>query len=102
MIKNRQLQYMVQFEVFAYDAEQLERLIPNQKVKLAEYAERGFLLSYRLNMNKSKHWAIFNVSSEHELLRLIDDLPMTMYMDFNYDQLISIHHIHMMPTISLN
>jgi len=95
-------QYMVEFEVPQPMTEDMFLLVPEQKQKFDELFTSGKLLSYSLSMDRERLWAIFMASSESELLTYIDMLPMTPYMDFDYDELMFYNTVSMLPSMSLN
>lgn len=99
---NSTTQYMVEFDIKYADVETFMTLIPEQRKIVDLYFLDGSLLSYSLNMNRSKLWAVFSVDTENKLLLLIDGLPLTQFMDYNYHELMFHNGLHMIPSISLN
>lgn len=77
-------------------------LVPEQRACVAQLFRKGSLLSYTLNQNRSKLWIIMTASDDSELLYLIDLFPMSMYMDYNWHELMFHETVSMIPTMSLN
>lgn len=94
--------YMVEFDIQLPDDEMFMKLIPEQRKKINDFFHKGYLMSYSLNENRTKLWGVFRVSNESELIQLLDQLPLTSYMDYNYEQLMFHNSLHMIPSISLN
>ncbi len=95
-------QYMVEFDIPIPFPEEMLAMIVDQREAFDVLFHRGRLLSYCLSVDRSRLWAIFVASSESELLSLIDELPMTPYMDFDYEELMVYTSVSMLPTMSLN
>lgn len=95
-------QYMVEFEVPRPLTEDFLAMIPDQRHALDQLFTNGKLLSYTVASDRSKVWAVMIAESESELLRYIDELPMTPYMDFDYCELMFYNTVHLMPAMSLN
>ncbi len=95
-------QYMVEMEVPRPVNEEFMSLIPEQRQAVSTLFGRGKLISYSLDQERSKLWIIMTASSESELVLLLDELPMTMYMDYQYFELMFHETISMIPTMSMN
>ena len=95
-------QYMVEFDVPIPLTDSFLDLIPDQREILDLYFSEGKLLSYTVASDRSRVWAVFIAESESELLSYIDDLPMTPYMDYDYNELMFYNTVHLMPAMSLN
>lgn len=95
-------QYMVEFDIPQPMTEEMLFLVADQKKKFDELFTKGKLLSYSLAIDRHRLWAVFLASSESELLTYIDMLPMTPYMDFDYDELMFYNTVSMLPSMSLN
>lgn len=94
-------QYMVDFSVPPL-TEDLMELVPEQRDYLENFFTQGKLLSYSFSLDQTKLWAVMMAASESELILLIDKLPMTPYMDYNYHELMLHNTVHLMPSMSLN
>jgi len=95
-------QYMVEFEVPLPLTEDLLEMIPEQREAIDRLFTSGKLLSYSLSSNKSRLWAVILAESESELLAYIDRLPMTPFMDYDYNELMFYNTVAIMPSMSLN
>ena len=93
---------MVEFYVPQPLTEDFLDMIPKQREAVDELFATGKLLSYSLAMDRSTLWAIMLADNESELITLIDSLPMSAYMDFDYSELMFHNTVHLMPTMSLN
>lgn len=93
---------MVEFAVpFPLTAEFVS-LIPRQRESVDKLFTAGKMLSYSLSLDRTKLWAILIASEEAELIRLLDTLPMTPYMDYNYSELMFHNSVYLLPAMSLN
>lgn len=95
-------QYMVDFKVPFMRDEEFNKLIPQQRKQVNDLFVGGKLLSYTLSANREKLWAVFLVSSESELLHTIDRLPLTVYMDYQYYELLFHQSLRLLPSLSMN
>ncbi len=93
---------MVEFDLLYPDDMEFMTLIPEQRNLINQYFVDGKLVSYSLNQERTRLWAIFKSETEMELISLIDSLPLTRFMDYNYEELLFNNNISMIPTISLN
>jgi len=96
------IQYMVEFRVPDPITQEIISLIPDQREVVETLFTGGKLVIYSLAQDRSKLWAIFVASSESELLNLIDRLPLSSYMDYDYHQLMFHQSVQLLPALSLN
>jgi len=99
---NEVKQYMVEFDILYPLEEELVALIPDQRTAVNDLFTDGVLHSYTLNIDRTKLWAVFQLENESNLIRIIDSLPMTRYMDYTYHELTFHNSLNMIPAISLN
>ena len=95
-------QYMVSFDILYPMGEELVALIPEQRDAINKLFHQGVLLSYTLNLERTKLWAVLQIENESRLINIVDNLPMSRFMDYNYDELTFHNSLHMIPSISLN
>ena len=95
-------QYMVEFDVYYRIEGDFEEKIPRQKAAISKLFTKGKLLSYSLSKERTKLWAVFLVDSESELISIIESLPLTPYMDYDYKELLFHNGLSLIPTMSLN
>lgn len=95
-------QFMVEFKVPSPFPAELYRLIEDHRAVVNKFFNKGKLTSYALASDRSKLWAVFLASSESELLQLIDKLPLSQYMDYDYQELMFHQSIRLLPAMSLN
>ncbi|GLR17740.1 muconolactone Delta-isomerase family protein [Portibacter lacus] len=95
-------QYMVEFDVYYQIDGEFESKIPSQRDAISRLFAQGKLLSYSLSKERTKLWGVFLVSSESELIQLIEKLPLTRFMDYDYNELLFHNGLSLIPTMSLN
>jgi hypothetical protein len=94
--------YMVEFQIpFPFPIE-LEEMIPDQRLAVHDLFLEEKLLTYTLAMDRSKLWAIFLAEEESELLTYIDQLPMSMYLHYDYSEIMFHETIQYIPSMSQN
>lgn len=93
--------YMVEFEVPQLTEEMLA-LIPRQRYVIDQLMFQKKIVSYALTLSRSKLWIVFIASSESELVYLIDSLPMTKYLSYDYHELMFHNAAQFLPSMSLN
>lgn len=96
------IQYMVEFKVPDPITQEIISLIPDQREIVENLFTAGKLAIYSLAEDRSMLWAIFVASSESELINLIDKLPLSSYMDYDYHQLMFHQSVQLLPALSLN
>lgn len=93
---------MVEFTIPEPLTDELLDLIPDQQEVVDQLFASGKLLSYSLSLDRTKLWALMLADSESELLGIIDSLPMTAMMDYDYSELMFHNSVHLIPAMSLN
>ena len=93
---------MVEFDVPMTITDDFLDLIPDQREAIDNLFSSGKLLSYTVANDRSRVWAVMIAESESELITIIDELPMTPYMDYDYSELMFYNTVHFMPAMSLN
>ena len=96
------IRYMVEFIIPDDFTEEMSETIAHQRLKVDYYFYNGKLLAYTLAADRSKLWAIVVCHSEAELVNLIENLPMTKFMDYTYHQVLFHEMVTKFPTFSLN
>ncbi|MGB4959512.1 MAG: hypothetical protein WBO36_08550 [Saprospiraceae bacterium] len=96
------IRYMVEFIIPDDFTREMAEAIPAQRTKVDTYFYTGKLLSYTLSSDRTKLWAIFVCQSEAELVTLIDKLPMTIFFDYNYHEVLFHEMVTRFPSFSLN
>ncbi len=95
-------QYMVEFDVYYQIDGEFEAKIPKQRNAISRLFEQKKLLAYSLSKERTKLWGVFLVSSESELIQIIEKLPLTPYMDYDYSELMFHNGLSLIPSMSLN
>ncbi len=93
---------MVEFDIPQPLTEDFLDIIPDQRTVIDRLFTDGKLLSYTVASDRTRVWAVMIAESESELLSYIDRLPMTPYMDYDYNELMFHNTVHLMPAMSLN
>lgn len=93
--------YMVEFQMPAFNLE-MQELIPRQRMVVDRLFDQGILITYTLAADRSKLWIVIQADGESELLTYVESLPMTMYCDYNYSEIMFHDASHFIPSISLN
>jgi hypothetical protein len=92
---------MVQFNFGSFTLE-MEEMVPRQRLVVDRLFDQGVLITYTLAADRSKLWAVFQSDSESELLNYIESLPLTMYSDYTYNEIMFHDSSQFIPSISLN
>lgn len=95
-------QYMVVFVIPTPLPDHMFDMIPAQREEVDNLFSAGRLLTYTLSLDKSKLWAVFLAGSESELLRYIDMLPLSQYVEYDYQELMFHQSLKLLPSMSLN
>lgn len=93
---------MVEFDIPQPLTDDFLEMIPDQRSVIDRLFTDGKLLSYTVAADRKRVWAVIIAESESELLSYIDMLPMTSYMDYDYNELMFYNTVHLMPAMSLN
>jgi hypothetical protein len=94
--------FMVEFAVPHVFTQDMSDTIPEQQKAVDEYFLEGKLLSYTLAKDRHKLWAIFVSPSEDKLIVLIDNLPMTKFLKYDYHEVLFHEMVSLIPALSLN
>jgi hypothetical protein len=94
--------YMVEFTLPSPFPDELERMIPEQRIAVHDLFMSEKLLTYTLALDRSKIWAIFLAEDEMDLVLQIDTLPMTGFMTYDYNELLFHETVQYIPSMSLN
>jgi muconolactone delta-isomerase len=73
-------QYMVDFKLPENLSQEFMARVPIQRKIVNRYFRQEKLVSYAISLESSRIWAIFKVTSEVELMKLLADLPLTSTM----------------------
>lgn len=94
---------MVEFKIYSDDmSSDFLGSIPKQIRHIQELFKTGQLFSCSLNKTSTKMWAVFLVENESELMYTLNNMPLSNYMEFTFNELSYNSTMHMMPAISLN
>ncbi len=94
--------YMVEMTVPPYPTDDFFELIPEHRFKVHELMHRDIIMSYSLSADRSKLWVIVKASSESELVMHLESLPLTSYLDYNYQELMFMETMPIKMNFSLN
>jgi len=94
--------YMVVFELPSVFTKEMFNTIPKQRKVANKLLVTGKIISYTLAADRSTLWVIFKCESESELIFMIDKLPMTIYFEYTYHEIMFHEVLHAEPTFSQN
>jgi len=77
----KEQQYMATFLLPDQPCDEYLALLPQQEERVEEYISCGILSSYALSSSHARLWAVFNASSEMEVLEFIAALPLTPFVE---------------------
>lgn len=80
-------QYMVDFTLPAEFSPEFTALIPAQRTEVNRLMAADKIVSYSLSLDSGKLWAIVNAESELEVLIMINNLPLSRFMESKIAQL---------------
>lgn len=96
-------QYMVDFTLPTTLPEEFLHLIPHQRAKVNKLFREGKLINYALSLDHAKMWAIFNANNETDVMDLIEELPLTRFMQIRISMLTFFNSVTSeAPVFSLN
>ena len=97
-------QFMVTMQCPRVLTETFIGLIPQQRAKVVELMARGSLTSYSLSHDRATLWATMAASSEDEVRDLLNQFPLTAFMDSVVIQPLMFHNSlnWSLPQFSLN
>ncbi len=99
-----EVQYKYMVEVFLSDVidDDYTDLIEAQREHVSDLFNVGKLISYTLAEDRSRLWAVILANSESELVSIIDGMPLSPYVEYDYCPLLFHESIHLIPSMSLN
>jgi len=95
-------QYIVEFVILDPFNDEIENLIPEQRMAVFRLFQDGVLQSYTLSLDRTRLWAVFSADSESELISILTNLPMHNFMDYDYTELMFHNSASFLPAVSLN
>lgn len=94
---------MVDFTLPDVLTEDFMNQIPFQRAAVDRFFKEGKLVNYALSLENSKIWAIFNASSEMNVMDMIADLPLTPFLEVEISMLTFYNSMHQeMHSFSMN
>jgi hypothetical protein len=85
----------------AFTKEQ-ELQLTDQRAVMEYYLDEGILVNYALSLEHAKLWAVWNATSEVEVLELMVSLPLSEVMDIQVSLLNAFDTKETTPEFSLN
>jgi muconolactone delta-isomerase len=95
-------QYIVEFTIIDPFDDEIEKLIPGQRMAVFKLFQNGILHSYTLSLDRKRLWAVFSADSESELVRILSNMPMHNLMDYDYTELMFHNSASYLPAVSMN
>ena len=96
------LQYLVTFSIEQPVNDAFTALIPQQRYRVDELMQSGKILTYSLTKDMSSLYVVFQVSEIEQLDHLIEALPLSKYMKWDFQELLFHLSTVDLPAISLN
>ncbi|MEN0003981.1 MAG: muconolactone Delta-isomerase family protein [Bacteroidota bacterium] len=97
-----QYRFMADCTLSAGFQDQEERLLTNQQDLLQRFLEEGILVNYALSLEHSKLWAVFNATSEMEVLEIMIAMPLSHAMQIEVSLLSAFDSNQAPPSFSMN
>jgi len=94
--------FMIEFDLPQVFTEEFMALIPKQRYVLNELMSRGEVQSYSLALDRSKLWMVAVGENEFEVMELIDQLPLSIYMTPDISELMFHNTASLSLEFSLN
>lgn len=74
------MQFMFEFRIDRPLTPLFRSLIPKQREAVGDLMHQGAVLSYVMDLDKTRGWMTVRANSESEALAIIDELPLARYM----------------------
>ena len=84
-MENKQFMVILNFETDL--SHKFIAMVPKHREKVNDLMIDGKILTYSLCLEKGLIWAVFEAKSESELRKIIKDLPLSAYMDYEINPL---------------
>lgn len=96
-------QFFIDFDLPDTFSGEFIRLIPEQRRRVNELLNDGIILSYALSSDRTKVWATVNANNEEEVDEILQQLPLSPFMEATVYQLEFYNATgNGLPAISLN
>ena len=93
---------MVDFTLPEVLSDEFVTLLPYQRVVAQRFFSEGRLLNYAFSSDNGKLWAVFTAGSEMEVMEILQDFPLTKFMDYEISLLSTYNFNRVAPNFSLN
>lgn len=94
--------FMIEFDLPQVFTEEFMALIPKQRYVLNELMSRGDVQSYSLALDRSRLWMIAVGETEFEIMELIEQLPLSIFMTPDISELMFHNTASLSLEFSLN
>ncbi len=94
--------FMIEFDLPQVFTEEFMALIPKQRYVLNELMSRGEVQSYSLALDRSRLWMIAVGQTEFEVMELIEQLPLSIFMTPDISELMFHNTASLSLEFSLN
>ncbi len=95
-------QFMVDFTLPEELSNEFMDLIPYQRAVANRYFAEGKLVNYALSLEAARIWAVFNASTEMDVMDMLLDFPLTRFMEVEICPLASFNSSEFPASFSLN
>ena len=95
--------FMIDIELPEVKDEQFMQLVPQQRELVNRWLTQGIILSYTLNLSKSKLWVVGEARAKENMLGLLQQFPIYAYIKFEMHE-VQFHDVapSQMPQLWLN
>lgn len=94
--------YMVDFTMDEPLSEEFFDLVSYQRVAVNRYFQEGKLVHYALCLEKSKLWMVIAAETQVEVVEIIENLPLSRFMEYEIHLLNQFDSHSVEPVFSLN
>ena len=93
---------MVELDLPATLTEDFLALIPKQRYVINELLAEGTIRSYALALDRSMLWAVIEADSEFEVMEILEQMPLSNYMEPHITELFFHNSPEFIHAFSLN
>ncbi len=93
---------MVEFKLNSDMVSEYSSIMKEQHKQIEDLFKSEFLISYSISEDQKNIWAIFIAQSESQLIRVLESLDLSKFMDYHYHRLVYHESTHVLPSVSMN
>ncbi len=96
------IHFMVEFEIPHTLTNEFVALIPEQRKAVHQMMSDGKIINYSLASDQSRLWLVILGDSEFEVVDILEELPLTSFMNFEVRALAFYNAADFVVSLSLN